>query len=120
AASFRHHQHSRRELSPEGETESRRAQSFSPAGPDAGGQLRLGIFQTGVFGELCSDGFGAFRSGLDRALRSAEHSEKWGIQDISVRSAPSGNAGFKLALPGCADKILDQKGGCPCTLVKNA
>src|SRR5690606_6560473 len=30
-----------------------------------GGQLRLGIFQTGVFGELCSDGFGAFRSGLD-------------------------------------------------------
>src|SRR5690606_3332973 len=54
------------ELSPEGETESRRAQSFSPAGPDAGGQLRLGIFQTGVFGELCSDGFGAFRSGLDK------------------------------------------------------
>src|SRR5690606_14300243 len=28
-------------------------------------QLGLGVFQAGVFGELCSDGGGAFRSGLD-------------------------------------------------------
>src|SRR5690606_7967041 len=41
------------ELAPEGKTEGRRAQSVSPAGPDAGGQLRLGFFQSGVFGDLC-------------------------------------------------------------------
>src|SRR5690606_22523499 len=63
---------------------SRRAQSFSPAGPDAGGQLRLGIFQTGVFGELCSDGFGAFRSGLDTGAFPSSRSTTNNLKGVTT------------------------------------
>src|SRR5690606_20644446 len=61
-----------------------------------GGQLRLGIFQTGVFGELCSDGFGAFRSGLDTKTPSGGNGSSGGKPSMTrsttsmQRQSPSG------------------------------